>query len=262
VEFARALARQCAQALERARLYEAERAARAEAEAANRAKSEFLATMSHELRTPLNAIGGYAELMEMGLYGELNAEQAEAVHRVQRSQRHLLSLINDVLSFARIEAGHVDLSIRRVECDALLAGLEALVAPQIAAKGLVFHAAPARCGLAVLADEERLRQVLLNLLSNAIKFTPPGGTISASADEAGGRVRVSVRDTGVGIAPEHLERVFDAFVQVGRTLSAPHDGVGLGLAISRDLARAMGGDLIAESTPGAGSAFTLVLPAV
>jgi PAS domain S-box-containing protein len=261
VEFASALARQCAQALERARLYDAERAARAEAEAANRAKSEFLATMSHELRTPLNAIGGYAELMEMGLYGELTPEQHDVVARVQRSQRHLLSLINDVLNFARIEAGHVELSVRRVECDGLLAGLEALVAPQIAAKGLVFRSAPAVEGLAVAADEERLRQVLLNLLSNAIKFTPAGGGITVTAEAEEARVHVRVRDTGVGIAPEHLERVFDAFVQVGRTLSAPHDGVGLGLAISRDLARAMGGDLHAESTPGAGSTFTLVLPA-
>jgi PAS domain S-box-containing protein len=261
VDFARALARQCAQALERARLYEAERAARAEAEAANRAKGQFLATMSHELRTPLNAIGGYIELMEMGIYGALTPEQRDVVARVQRSQRHLLSLINDVLNFARIEAGHVELSLRRVECDALLAGLEALVAPQVAAKGVALRSVPPAPGVAVLADEERLRQVLLNLLSNAIKFTPPGGSISVTAQGGDGAVRVRVADTGVGILPEHLERVFDPFVQVGRTLSVPHDGVGLGLAISRDLARAMGGDLHAESAPGAGSTFTLVLPA-
>jgi PAS domain S-box-containing protein len=260
VTFALALAGQCGQALERARLYEAERQARAEAEEANRAKAAFLATMSHELRTPLNAIGGYAELLEIGVYGGLTQAQADAVRRLQRSQRHLLSLIDDVLHFARLEAGHVELEIGEVDCDALLSGLESLVGPQLAARALAYAYTPAPLPLFARGDAEKLRQILLNLLANAIKFTPEGGRVEVWAEGANGAVLLRVRDTGTGILPEHLESVFDPFVQVGRTLSSPREGVGLGLAISRDLARAMGGDLLAESTPGQGSTFTVRVP--
>jgi signal transduction histidine kinase len=236
--------------------------ARRAAEAANAVKAQFLATMSHELRTPLNAIGGYAQLIEMGVRGPVTAAQQEDLARIQQSQQHLLGLINSVLNYAKLEAGRVAYDLAEVRLAAAVAAVEALVSPQMRAKGLDFAVPACEPGLAALADAEKLRQIVLNLLSNATKFTPAGGRIAVECGEDGaGRVFVRVTDTGVGIAPEQLESVFDPFVQVGRRLTTPGEGVGLGLAISRDLARGMGGDLSAESAPGAGSAFTLTLPA-
>jgi PAS domain S-box-containing protein len=238
-------------------------AARRAAELANRAKSEFLAVMSHELRTPLNAIGGYAELMEIGIHGAVSAEQHTALERIQRSQRHLLGLINGVLNYAKVDAGAVHYEIQDITMDEVLTTCEALTAPQVRARGLVLVYAGCTCepGLTVRADREKLQQIVLNLLSNAVKFTEPGGRIvmeCAPLDDD--RVEVRVSDTGVGIAPDRLEAVFQPFVQVDSALTRTNEGVGLGLAISRDLARGMGGDLTAESTPGRGSTFTLVLP--
>jgi signal transduction histidine kinase len=264
---------QAAQALERARLFEAEYAARAEAEAANRAKSEFLAVMSHELRTPLNAIGGYAELIELGIHGPVSDAQRTALGRIQASQRHLLGLISGVLDYSRVEAGAVTYRLADVPVVEAVGEAEALVAPQLRTKGLGYVWSGAAPGLHVRADREKLQQVLLNLLGNAIKFTDgrdgvPGRVeVACTVEEgvdgeaSGGRVRLHVRDTGAGIAAEALERVFEPFVQADQRLTRPHAGVGLGLAISRDLARGMGGDLTAESTPGVGSTFTLTLPA-
>ena len=261
--FLQAIARQCAQALERSRLYESERAARAEAEGANRAKSDFLATMSHELRTPLNAIGGYTQLLEMGIHGPVTDAQADALRRIQRNQRHLLGLINDVLNFARIEGGHLSLRIGEVDVAAALSGVEALVAPQLAARALRYDCRMEGGPLSVRADPEKVQQVLLNLLSNAVKFTEPGGsvTLDASAADGGEWVDIRVRDTGVGIPEDRLEDVFEPFVQLDRGLTRTTEGTGLGLAISRDLARAMGGELRAGANPGGGSVFTLTLPA-
>ncbi|HST62909.1 MAG TPA: GAF domain-containing protein [Longimicrobium sp.] len=254
------LADQAAQALDRARSYEAERAARAEAEGANRAKTEFLAVMSHELRTPLNAIDGYAELLEMGIRGPVTDAQRSDLGRIRRSQRHLLGLINDVLNFARVEAGHVELVITDVPLAEIVEGLEALVGPQVTERGLVYDCPPADPSLVARADAEKVRQILLNLLSNAVKFTPAGGTVRVTAGAEDGRVRIRVRDTGAGIPADRLESIFEPFVQLDRNLTSAHQGTGLGLAISRDLARVMGGDLAAESVVGAGSVFTLSLP--
>jgi PAS domain S-box-containing protein len=236
-------------------------AARAEAEAANRAKSEFLAVMSHELRTPLNAIGGYAELMEMGIRGPTTAQQQEDLRRIQTSQRHLLGLINEVLNYAKLETGTVHFDLADVPVRDAVLGAELLVAPQARSKGIALAVTDCPPGLEARADAEKLRQIVVNLLSNAVKFTDPGGRVEVSCarDEAGVRVRVS--DTGIGIPADKLEAVFDPFVQVRSDLARPHEGTGLGLAISRDLARGMGGDLAARSTPGAGSTFTLTLPA-
>ncbi|HYH83544.1 MAG TPA: PAS domain-containing sensor histidine kinase, partial [Longimicrobium sp.] len=231
------------------------------AEAANRAKAEFLANMSHELRTPLNAIAGYADLMLMGIHGELNDAQTGDVERMRRSGQHLLSLINDILNFAKIEAGQLRYQLESVPIAALLNDLEVLVAPQVTQRGLSYESARGEGGLAVWADAEKTRQILLNLVTNAIKFTEPGGYIRVSFHRADGGVRVRVRDTGRGIAPEQQRRIFDPFVQVDRHLTAEsQQGVGLGLAISRDLARGMGGDLGVESEVGKGSTFTLWLP--
>ncbi len=239
---------------------EAERLARSSAEEANQAKSSFLATMSHELRTPLNAIGGYAELLDLGIHGPVTDPQREVLARIQRSQRHLLGLINDVLNFAKLEAGHVEYRIRDVSVREAVDTLEPLVAPQLRAKGLTFDRQGCMGTEKVRADHEKLQQILLNLVSNAIKFTPDGGRITLMCEARGEDVRIGVTDTGIGIPSDRLEDVFAPFVQIERRLNAPHEGTGLGLAISRDLARGMAGDLTGESTPDVGSTFTLVLP--
>ena len=254
-----AFAGQCALAMERAQLYESERAARAEAEAANSAKSQFLATMSHELRTPLNAIDGYAELLEMGIRGPLNAAQAQDVDRIRRSQKHLLSLINDLLSFARIESGSVDLNIQDVAVADVLNTAYEVVAHDVAAKGLHFNQPDAGLDLVVKADPARLHQVLLNLLTNAVKFTEQGGiTITANAHNA--EVDIAVNDTGRGVPEDRLDDIFKPFVQVEAGMTRTTSGTGLGLAIARDLARRMFGDVTARSREGQGSTFVITLP--
>ena len=242
---------------ERARA-EAE-AARADAEAANQAKSGFLAMMSHELRTPLNAIGGYAELMEMGIRGPVTSAQSDDLRRIQTSQRHLLGLINEVLNYAKLETGTVHFEIADVRAREALVAAESLVAPQARAKGLALSLGECPPTLAIRADAEKLRQILVNLLSNAVKFTDPGGRIDMTCEARDDRVLLHVRDSGIGIAPDKLDTIFDPFVQVRADLTRPHEGTGLGLAISRDLARGMDGDLTVESSPGVGSTFTLTL---
>ncbi|HYW07863.1 MAG TPA: ATP-binding protein, partial [Longimicrobium sp.] len=237
-------------------------AARAEAEAANRAKSEFLAVMSHELRTPLNAIGGYVELMEMGLRGPVTPQQLEDLRRVQKSQLHLLGLINEVLNYTRLETGTVHFEVEDVPIREALSAAELLVAPQARGRGLTLAVAEHSPPLAARADAEKLRHILANLLSNAVKFTDRGGRIEMSCALEGERVMVRVTDTGIGIPADKVEAIFDPFVQVRGGLTRPHGGTGLGLAISRDLARGMGGDITAVSTPGEGSTFTVTLLAV
>ena len=243
---------------------EAERAREA-AETANRAKSQFLSTMSHELRTPLNAIAGYTELLEMGVRGPVNDEQREDLARIRRSANVLMSLVNDVLNFARIEAGQVTVALEEVRLDQLLAEMEGMIAPQLRSKRLRF-ALDADGVPPVRADADRLKQILTNLLTNAVKFTPAGGEIRVTADVApdAGTVpmaRIQVRDSGRGIPADQLQAIFEPFVQIDRHLTIEsQQGVGLGLAISRDLARAMGGDIMVESTLGVGSVFTLTLP--
>jgi signal transduction histidine kinase len=198
--------------------------------------------------------------MEMGLRGPVTDAQASDLARIRRSQRHLLGLINDVLNFARVEAGHMELRIADMPLADLVEGLEALVAPQVLERGLAYDCPLADPSLVARADPEKVRQILLNLLSNAVKFTPVGGTVRVTARAEDGRVLVRVRDTGAGIPADRLESIFEPFVQLGRSLTSAHQGTGLGLAISRDLARAMGGDLSAESAVGEGSVFTLSLP--
>jgi len=246
-------------ALDNARLYDAERTARADAQVASRAKSDFLATMSHELRTPLNAIAGYTELLTLGVRGPMNDVQRDYLERIQRAQHELLSLINDVLNFVKAESGRLHFAMQPVPVRDLLGGLDVLFGQQLKARQVGYEWVPGDDASAVLADPDRARQVLQNLVSNAVKFTSPGGRISVRTSARGNTVRISVKDTGVGVPAQKLETIFEPFVQLDRDLASPREGAGLGLAISRDLARAMGGDITVRSTPGRGSTFTLAL---
>jgi signal transduction histidine kinase len=245
---------------ERDRLLDSERRARADAEEANRAKSEFLAVMSHELRTPLNAIAGYADLIDLEVHGTVTAAQREAIRRIQRSERHLLGLIEGVLNFARVETGKVEYHLAPVAVNHLIATAEELVLPQVRGRGLTLTIGECNPSLSVTADDEKAKQVLLNLLSNAIKFTHRGGEIRMRCRRQDRCAELSVEDTGVGVAADKLQRIFEPFVQVDSRLTRTQQGVGLGLAISRELARGMGGDLRVESEPGLGSRFTFSLP--
>jgi PAS domain S-box-containing protein len=256
------IADRVAHAIERARLLDAERSARAEAELANRAKMEFLAMMSHELRTPLNAIAGYAELLAIGLRGPLSEAQLADVQAISRNERHLLSLIEEVLTFAKLDAGRIRLEPEDVRVSAALASMSDLIAPQMEQKQLQYRLEPCDSTLAVFADVEKLQQIVLNLLSNAVKFTPAGGeiTISAGVHLHPGEIEIRVRDTGIGIPRDKLESIFEPFVQLDGGLTRKSQGTGLGLAISRDLARAMHGDLVVLSEEGKGAEFVLTLP--
>jgi signal transduction histidine kinase len=235
--------------------------ARAEADAANRAKGEFLSVMSHELRTPLNAIGGYTDLIEMGIRGPVTPQQRVDLERIRLSQKHLLGLVNEVLNYAKLETGTVEYDIQDVPVHEALIAAEALVVPQAQAKGLELVTTGTERLLAVRADPDKLRQILVNLLSNAVKFTPPDGRIHLGCERVEECICFSVRDTGVGIPADKVAAVFEPFVQVRSDLTRTEEGTGLGLAISRQLARGMGGNLVVESTPQVGSVFTLKLPA-
>jgi signal transduction histidine kinase len=256
----RTLRHRLAVTTEHARLRSEAEAARDAAEAANRSKSEFLAAMSHELRTPLNAIAGYTDILQLGIHGPLTEEQKVDLSRIQRSQKHLLALINDVLNFARLEAGKVRITPKPVSTDALISTVETMIAPQLASRGLRFTTQHCNGTVMVYCDPDKAEQVLLNLLSNAVKFTPSGGSVALEACAVDGVAQITVRDSGVGIPRDKLEVIFEPFVQIERNLTTPAEGAGLGLAISRDLARAMGGDLRVASNVGEGSVFTFELP--
>jgi signal transduction histidine kinase len=236
--------------------------AREEAQSASRAKSEFLSAMSHELRTPLNAIAGHVQLLEMGIYGPVTPEQQATLERVGRAQRHLLGLINDILNLARIERGKLEFHIRPIALGELIADVAPMIEPQLGAKGITQEVRLPESAVLVLADSDRARQIVLNLLGNAVKFTDAGGRIFVDSVELAGAppmVQLRVHDTGRGVPADQLERIFDPFVQLDRFQARLGEGAGLGLAISRELARGMGGDLWAESTVGVGSTFILSL---
>lgn len=229
------------------------------AEEASHAKSAFLANMSHELRTPLNAIGGYIDLMQLGIPDPISPAQREYLTRIQRAQHHLLTLINDVLNFAKLEAGRIEFRMEPTCVASTVTDSMAMLLPAAEAAGLslAVHGGPDVC---VAGDEEKIRQVLLNLLSNAIKFTDAGGRIDVFWERDSDRIDISVRDTGIGIRESDYERIFDAFVQADADLTRKRHGTGLGLSISRALAQGMGGDISVRSSPGEGSTFTMSLP--
>ena len=231
-----------------------------ESEEANQAKSEFLATMSHELRTPLNAISGYAELLKLGLRGPVTEAQVADLDRISRSQSHLLGIINDILQFAKLESGQLEIKAETFPIEPAVSIAEELIRPQLESKGIDYSFVGGESAVEVRADRDRFQQILLNLLSNALKFTPAGGTIAVAWRAEAERVLVEVADTGTGIAAKQQERIFDPFVQVHSGTTRSSEGVGLGLAISRDMARQMGGDISVESELGKGSTFTLSLP--
>ena len=236
--------------------------ARTEAERANKAKSDFLATMSHELRTPLNAIGGYTDLILAEIRGPITEAQRVDLERINRSQRHLLAVINDILNFAKVEAGRLEVDLKDLSMNEVLGDLESLITPILIQKKISYEYRCCDPKYRAHADPERLQQILLNLLSNAAKFTASGGRITVECSATKTSMEVRVSDTGVGIPADRLQQVFEPFVQLERGQAPEMGGTGLGLAISRDLARVMGGELTAESEPGRGSTFILTLPRV
>jgi signal transduction histidine kinase len=230
-----------------------------ELETASRHKSEFLANMSHELRTPLNAIIGFSQVLRQRLFGEINEKQDEYLDDILSSGNHLLSLINDVLDLSKVEAGQVELEIAAFSLREALERGVVMVREPAAKSGVRLSLEPAPDVDIVEGDERRVRQIVFNLLSNAVKFTPAGGSVIVAMERVGEEVQVSVTDTGLGIAPEDQERIFEEFQQtdVGVT---EREGTGLGLALSRRLVKLHGGRIWVESEPGRGSRFVFTLP--
>jgi signal transduction histidine kinase len=234
---------------------------RAEAERANRTKTDFLAAMSHELRTPLNAIIGYIDLLELGIYGPVTEKQAEIYPRVRRSSQHLLSLITDILQYAKVRAGRLQVAREAVPIAHIACEINEALPTLLDGRSLEFHPLGAVPDVFVQGDRNRIRQVLLNLISNAIKYTPNGGRVEVELQAEQSRVDFVVKDTGPGIPPEKMAAIFDPFVQLARSAGGDlNDGVGLGLPISFELATAMDGELKAYSRVGEGSVFILTLP--
>jgi signal transduction histidine kinase len=259
VELLRTFGTQSALAIQNARLFHEIADKSRQLEAASQHKSEFLANMSHELRTPLNAIIGFSEVLAQGMFGEVNDKQSEYLDDILESGRHLLSLINDILDLSKIEAGRMELELAEFDLPLAIQNALTLVRERALRRGIALHHVIDDRVADIRADERKVKQVLLNLLSNAIKFTPEGGRIDVRAAPADGMVEVSVTDTGVGIAPEDQETVFEEFRQVG-TADKKAEGTGLGLALSRKFVELHGGRISVTSQVGVGSTFTFTLP--
>ncbi|MCM0590303.2 MAG: PAS domain S-box protein [Gloeotrichia echinulata DVL01] len=235
------------------------RASQADAEAGSRAKSEFLATMSHELRTPLNAIMGLSQLLQQEMVGSLNDKQKEYLSCVYSSGEHLLALINDILDLSKVEAGKEELSLLPISVSELCNSVISTVSDQAADKGLRLTSEIDPLADIFIADERRIKQMLLNLLTNGIKFTP-AGQVCLEVKKIGSGITFTVADTGIGIDSNHIQFLFEPFKQLDSRLNRQYEGTGLGLALTRKLARLHGGDVTVESTLGEGSRFTLFLP--
>ena len=260
VDLLKTLAAQSAIAIQNARLFSELEDKSRELEAASRHKSEFLANMSHELRTPLNAIIGFSEVLGERMFGDLNDKQAEYIQDIQSSGRHLLALINDILDLSKVEAGRMELELSRFDLPAAIGGAVILVRERATRHGLTLDVSVDDQLGQFVGDERKIRQVLLNLLSNAVKFTPEGGRLTIRAAPADGGVEISVSDTGIGIAPEDQEAIFQEFRQVGTDYARKREGTGLGLALARRFIDLHGGRIWVKSRLGEGSTFTFTLP--
>jgi signal transduction histidine kinase/CheY-like chemotaxis protein len=260
VDLLETLANQSVVAIHNARVYgELERKTR-ELEVASQHKSEFLASMSHELRTPLNAVIGFSDVLLDRMFGELNERQDEYVRDIRSSGRHLLELINEILDLSKVEAGQMELDVDSVALEELITHGVAMVRERAGRHGIAL-ACEVEPGLGTAqGDELKLKQVVLNLLSNAVKFTPDGGSVTISARRVGDEAHVSVADTGIGIAPEEQERIFEAFQRGGRAARTSAEGTGLGLTLSRRIVALHGGRLWMQSEPGVGSTFSFAIP--
>jgi signal transduction histidine kinase len=247
-------------AIENVRLFQEIQDKTRQLEVANQHKSEFLANMSHELRTPLNAVIGFSEVLLERMFGELNDKQDEYVQDILSSGRHLLSLINDILDLAKIEAGRMELELTRFSLPAALDNALTLVRERATRHGIALTLTVDGRLAEVTGDERKVKQVLVNLLSNAVKFTPEGGRIEVRAALADGTAEVAVSDTGIGIAAEHQELIFEEFRQVGTDYARKREGTGLGLALAKRFVELHGGRIWVKSEPGAGSTFTFTLP--
>jgi PAS domain S-box-containing protein len=231
------------------------------AESANAAKMRLLSMVSHDLRTPLGAISGYADVLLLGARGGVTEAQARDLRRIKDVSHYLLGLLDDILTFARAEAGPLTVSIETVPVESALSQAEGIVMPQFQHAGVAYHREPVLPGLAICADRDRLQQILLNLLGNASKFTPSGGTVTVRCSRDRDCILIAIADTGRGIPAKLLSQIFEPFVQVDSNTDAKRQkGMGLGLAISRELARAMKGDIAVDSAVGRGSTFTVSLP--
>ncbi|MBI3455815.1 MAG: GAF domain-containing protein [Candidatus Rokubacteria bacterium] len=247
-------------AIQNARLFRELDAKSRQLEAASRHKSEFLANMSHELRTPLNAIIGFSEVLHERMFGDLNPRQAEYVGDIHASGRHLLSLINDILDLSKVEAGRLELELTSFNLPSALENALTLVRERATRHGIRLDLAIEERVGDYVGDERKIRQILLNLLSNAVKFTPDGGQIEVKATLANGVIEISVSDTGIGIAPEHQEAIFEEFRQVGGDAGRKHEGTGLGLTLAKKFVELHGGRIWVTSAVGEGSTFTFTLP--
>jgi len=260
IELLRTFAAQSALAIQNAQLFQEIEEKSRQLEVADRHKSEFLASMSHELRTPLNAVIGFSEVLLDRMFGELNPKQDEYLQDILTSGRHLLSLINDILDLAKIEAGRMELEVTDFHLPQAIDNAITLVRERAARRAITLAVdVDPRLG-EIKGDERKVKQVLLNLLSNAIKFTPEGGRIVVQAGLADGSAEISVTDTGVGIAPEDHEAVFEEFRQVGSDYAKKHEGTGLGLTLSRRFVELHGGKIWVKSQLGQGATFTFTLP--
>jgi signal transduction histidine kinase len=255
----RTFATQSALAIQNARLFSEIEDKSRQLEVASQHKSEFLANMSHELRTPLNAIIGFSEVLTDRMFGELNEKQEEYLKDIYASGTHLLSLINDILDLSKIEAGRMELELTDFDLPTAIDNALTLVRERAGRRSIALHTnIDSRLGQ-IQADERKIRQVVLNLLSNAIKFTPEGGRIEVAAVSKDGSVEISVSDTGIGIATEDQEKVFEEFRQVG-TAAKKIEGTGLGLTLCRKFVELHGGRIWVKSQLGMGSTFTFMIP--
>jgi signal transduction histidine kinase len=255
-----ALASQSKLAIENARLFQEVEDKGRQLEVANQHKSDFLAAMSHELRTPLNAVIGFSEVLLERMFGDLNPKQEEYLQDIVASGRHLLSLINDILDLAKVEAGRMDLDLAAFDVPAALDNALTLVRERAARHGIAVASSVDAGVDRIVADERKFKQIVLNLLSNAIKFTPEGGRVDVTAATADGMVEISVSDTGIGIASEDQEAIFEEFRQVGNDVGRKREGTGLGLPLAKKFVELHGGRIWVTSRVGAGSTFSFTLP--